>query len=193
MKKFEIKFNNEVIANVSQKGDDFDLSYVSEVVTESDVNRIYKRIGKEMDLKEINIDTLTLNKSVKEVSPRAFSNKKIRKIIIDGSELKTIGAFAFAHCDIEEIKYNYKFDSNGYIKDGVTNIYKGAFSNNKLTEVFLPNTLLVIEDKAFANNNLTRTAVYENNLDLIQKRLSIFWGNEENKFFNAAILAKKNS
>ena len=118
------------------------------------------------------ITSITLPKSVNYIGKEAFnvnnlpnSQAFIYKRNSDGNEDKTtvigyggkskdviipdnitsIGAYAFANCNLENVT----------IPNSITSIGKGAFSSNNLTNITIPNSVTTIEGSAFENNKLT--------------------------------------
>ncbi|MBQ9786507.1 MAG: leucine-rich repeat protein, partial [Clostridia bacterium] len=91
---------------------------------------------------------LIVPSSVEEISKFAFSDSDLKEIIIDGTNLKTIGEGAF--CDSQFIK-NVTIGGNSLAVIG-----KNAFNTcYQLKTITLPNSVVSIGEAAFLNSGLT--------------------------------------
>ncbi len=122
------------------------------------------------------ITSITLPKSVNYIGKEAFnvnnlpnSQAFIYKRNSDGNEDKTtvigyggkskdviipdnitsIGAYAFANCNLENVT----------IPNSITSIGKDAFSSNNLTNITIPSKEITIGEFAFSSNNLTNITI----------------------------------
>ncbi len=122
------------------------------------------------------ITSITLPKSVNYIGKEAFnvnnlpnSQAFIYKRNSDGNEDKTtvigyggkskdviipdnitsIGAYAFASCNLENVT----------IPNSITSIGSGAFSSNNLTSVTIPESISSIEELVFSQNDLTSVII----------------------------------
>ena len=156
MKEIQISNNGKVVANVRNDEGKIKIVYTGELATKSITDSMFKEIEEKFQLeKGAAIDSLAFSESVKDVAARSFDSKKIRKVIVRSSNLKSIGAFAFAGSDIETIDLDWKNKphetASYFINDdkGLMIIAEGAFINNKIKKITLPNTIRKIEERAF--------------------------------------------
>lgn len=92
--------------------------------------------------------SVEVNSPVATIGQSAFADcPELSRFSLATNSLKTIGANAFANCNLRTI-------DNKFFMFGLSTIGDGAFSNNEnLTSVKLPITISSIGNNAFANDN----------------------------------------
>ena len=87
-----------------------------------------------------NLSELVLPDSVEEIGNSAFCENRNLKTVSFGKSLKTIGSAAFLFCDLSEL----------VLPDGVISIDNNAFTdNNNLKKATIPASVIAIYEKAF--------------------------------------------
>lgn len=111
------------------------------------------KIGKEAFAKKFNKKVkIELPDNIVEIGDSAFASNSAITAVKFGStptssKLKTIGAKAFYEAGLDE---NIKFP------DGLETLKDDCFAKNELTSVTLPDNLLIIEGRVFADNKITK-------------------------------------
>ncbi|OHX63898.1 hypothetical protein NH26_20005 [Flammeovirga pacifica] len=128
-------------------------SYYVHELTEDDVvivDNVINECTYSFDVKNILIPNEIGGQEIKKIASNesqngVFFNKGIQHLYLS-ENLETIGAFAFESNNLSEVIF----------KDGLINIKRGAFYENKLESRFeLPQTIEFIDHAAFARNNFT--------------------------------------
>ena len=111
------------------------------------------KIGKEAFAKKFNKKVkIELPDNIVEIGEAAFATNSAITAVKFGaapasSKLKTIGVKAFYNAGLSE---NIKFP------DGLETLKDDCFAKNELTSVTLPDNLLIIEGRVFADNKITK-------------------------------------
>lgn len=183
----EIIHDDQIVAEVREKNELIDVVYLGEIATSFPVEKMFKTIKTTFSLDSVEINSLLFGEGVKEIAARAFSGKKIKKVLIRSEDLTTIGSFAFAGCQIEKLDLDWrnssKLKKNKLLdnsKNGLKIVAIGAFSNNNIDKLVLPKTLEVVGAQAFANNDIKHTYISKDLL--LNIKGNTFLGNPRNVF-----------
>lgn len=97
----------------------------------------------------LNVETIIMNKGIKEIGTSAFSRMNNLKSITIPDSITRIGQYAFENCTLL---------SNLSLPDTITKIEYGAFHNcTSLDKIVLPNNLISLGDDVFENCNIEIT------------------------------------
>lgn len=119
--------------------------------------------------KKLDIKSVEIPASVKEIGNYAFANNKKLKTIKMPSGVK-LGTGVFDGCDnladengffvFEGVAYAYFGDNeNVVVSEGVKELFTGLFANRKMHTISLPNSLVSIGDSAFSGCALLESII----------------------------------
>ena len=145
--------SDNAITGFSQAGLDKVNSADSIILSIPTINGITS-IGKLAFSEKFTNKTVEVNipDNIVEIGEAAFATNSAIKAVKFGttpasSKLKTIGAKAF---------YNAGLSKNIQFPDGLETLKDDCFAKNELTSVTLPDNLLIIEGRVFADNKITK-------------------------------------
>lgn len=119
--------------------------------------------------KKLDIKSVEIPASVKEIGNYAFANNKKLKTVIMPRGVK-LGTGVFDGCDnladengffvFDSVAYTYFGDSeNVIVSEGVKQLFAGLFTDRKMHTVSLPNSLVRIGDSAFSGCSLLESII----------------------------------
>ncbi len=115
---------------------------------------------------DILLSSINTPSTITDIGAYAFYNCQSLASFTIPELVTKINDYTFAHCyKLASVKVNGTIETIGYyafyrailsdyeFKEGLTSIEQGAFEDNKLTSITLPNTLTYIGEQVFSKNN----------------------------------------
>lgn len=109
----------------------------------------------------ISITKVDIPNTVTSIGEGAFVFNDLQELYLPDS-VKTIGTAAFSKNNISKLRLSENLTKLGEGKIIMESGWNGVFSGNKLTEVTIPESLTVIADLSFYNNNIQKINLSSN-------------------------------